>query len=372
MGPKNIDQIEVYRVSVPLAEPWVTACGSETSVETIYLKICAGEYFGWGESCPMQYPHYSPEWSGGAFRLITEVLAPNLLGKPVGSGEDIQRLMDAVKGNPFAKAALDNAWWDLEARASGQPLWRFLGGDGEAVAAGASFGRVADVGELLRRVGKAIGAGARRIKLKFAGASDLPAVEAVRRTYPGVDTHIDCNGSLDPGQADVFATLDGFALKMVEDPLKGRDFAASADLRRRISTPICLDESIGSFEEAKRAVDLGACDWINLKPGRVGGVTEALRIYRLCRQSETGCWIGGMLESPLGVALLAAMASLPGIAYPGDFNVRNGHSGECALCFPRQKYRTPYELMLSRRPGVGVEPDIGKLKAASLERAVVT
>ena len=158
MGKHRIDRIEVYRVSVSLDERWETSLGSEDVVETIYLKLCAGDSFGWGESCPMKYPRFGPEWAGGAFRLISDVLAPAVLSRHADSGADIQKAMQPVQGNPFAKAAIDNAWWDMQARLEEKPLWRVIGGVQKPIRAGATFGKADDIDDLLGRVGRAVDA----------------------------------------------------------------------------------------------------------------------------------------------------------------------------------------------------------------------
>ena len=224
-------------------------------------------------------------------------LAPALVGEYVESGDDLQQRLAHFKGNHFAKGALDTAWWVLRPSIEGQPLHRLLGAKRDAVDVGADFGVQDSIGELLAKIGPAVDAGFKRIKLKYRPGWDVRMLEAVRREFPTQTFHIDCNSGYTLNDFEMFCRLDDFNLAMIEQPLAYDDLVDHARLQEAIRTPICLDESINSVNRVEQALDLGSCKWVNIKPGRVGGLTVAVKIHNLCKAQGVGCWVGGMLES---------------------------------------------------------------------------
>jgi O-succinylbenzoate synthase len=274
------------------------------------------------------------------------------------------------KGNPFAKSGLDLAWWDLHAQQLGQPLWRVLGGSRDTVAVGADFGVTDTVDELLRQIDAALAAGFPRVKLKFRPGWDLPMVRAVRQRFPDAVIHIDCNSGYRLSDLPLFQALDEFRLAMFEQPLNHDDVLDHAALRQQVTTPICLDESISSVEQARRALAVGACQYINIKPGRVGGLTNALQVHDLARAAGVACWIGGMLESAIGVAHCLALATLPNCIYPADIfpSSRFYHQD---LGEPAQELCGPGQVRPLDRPGIGVVPHPDRLARLTLDHAVI-
>src|SRR5262245_34624591 len=188
-----IDRIEVFEVAMPLIYPWRTAYGEDASIHSVLVKMTSGDHFGWGESSPLAAPCYSPEWAHGVFAVLRDWFAPALVGKEIASAADLSRQLALFKGNPFAKAALDTAWWSLDARRRGLPLHRALGGTRDSIEVGADFGIMDSLDDLVRSVGSAVDAGFKRVKLKFRPGWDLPMLEAVRGTFPKLTVHIDCN-----------------------------------------------------------------------------------------------------------------------------------------------------------------------------------
>ena len=314
----QINRFEIYHVAMPLLEPWRTAYGEDAAVESILVKACCGDYAVWSESAPFPAPCYSPEWAGGAFLLIRDRLAPALLGVPLDGPDDVTARLSIYKGNYFAKAALDNAWWVLHSTMECMPLHRALGATRSRVAVGADFGIMADIDTLLKAVDRAVAAGFSRVKLKFRPGWDVDMVAAVRQAFPALTMHIDCNSAYRLDDLPLFRSLDPFNLAMIEQPLAHDDLVDHAALAAAIGTPICLDESITSVDRARKAIALKSCGLINIKPGRVGGLTTARAIHDLCRDAGVGCWIGGMLESAVGSSLLIALAMLEGCTYPPD------------------------------------------------------
>lgn len=368
----RIDSIEVFHVAMPLLSPWRTAYGEDAAIESILVRIESAGLAGWGESAPFAAPCYSPEWAGGAFACIRDWLAPALVGEWIESGDDLQARLAHFKGNPFAKAALDTAWWVLEAKRQGKPLHRLLGANRDAVDVGADFGVMDSIGKLLADVAGAVEAGFKRVKLKYRPGWDIPMLRAVRQEFPTTTIHIDCNSGYGMEHFDMFCRLDDFHLAMIEQPLAHDDLVDHARLQAAIRTPVCLDESINSVARAEQAVDLGSCRWMNVKPGRVGGLTSAVAIQNLCRQAGIPCWVGGMLESAIGARICVALATLDNFTYPADIFP----SGR----FYRQDLARP-ELVLTKgpdgspqavaldEPGIGTEPDPRLLESLSVARA---
>jgi o-succinylbenzoate synthase len=303
---------------MPLHGPWRIAVGESTSIETIVVKLRSGELEAWGEAAPHHLPEYAPEWAASVFLLLRDVLLPQVVGADVESAQDLHSLMARYRGNCFAKAALDTAWWSLEARGSSTSLAALLGAVRTRVEVGADFGIQASLDELVQQVQRAVDAGARRVKLKIRPGWDLDVVDAVRATFPSLTLHVDCNGAYALADAGLFRQLDAYALAMIEQPLAHDDLFDHATLQRQLETPICLDESISGVRQTRQAIELGSCRWVNIKPGRVGGLAPAVDIHDVCRDAGVGCWVGGMLESALGAGFCAVLAGLPGITYPSD------------------------------------------------------
>jgi len=313
-----IDRIDLYHVAMPLIYPWKTAYGEDEAIHAVLCRLSSGSLVGWGESAPFAAPCYSPEWAGGIFAVARDWLAPAVIGHDIRSGEELQQQMTLYKGNPFAKAALDVAWWGLESRRTGTPLHHLLGASRDQVPVGADFGVMDDVDDLIAGIGSAVEEGFPRVKLKFRPGWDLPMLKRVRETFPDQVFHIDCNSGYTLQDRAIFKEVDQLGLAMIEQPLQHDDLLDHATLQQELETPICLDESIVSVHRAQQACRIGACGWINIKPGRVGGLTNAVAIHNVCHQAEIPCWVGGMLESATGSAACVALAMLDNFTYPAD------------------------------------------------------
>lgn len=314
----KIDRIELYHVQMPLLHPWRTAYGEDTAIESVLCRMMSGDLEGWGESSPLAAPCYSSEWAGGVFAVAKQWLAPALLGKSIPSGEELQSQLGSFKGNPFAKATLDNAWWSMEAARQGQPLHRVLGAFRDSAPVGADFGVCDSVDELASQVGGAVEAGFPRVKLKYRPGWDYDVVAAIRRQHPQHPLHIDCNSGYRLADTAMFQRLDDLQLEMFEQPLAHDDVVDHAALQRQVSTPVCLDESASSLQMVRSAMELRSCRYVNIKPGRVGGLTVARHMHNICQEAGIPCWVGGMLESATGVTQLAALAMLDNFTYPAD------------------------------------------------------
>ena len=366
----RIDAISIYHVAMPLVYPFRTAYGDDDAIESVLVKMEAGGEAGWGETSPMRLPFYSPEWAAGIFLLMRDVLAPRLLGQEIGTGEELQSRLAAIKGNQFAKAGLDLAWWDLEAKRSEQPLWKVLGGVGPSVEVGADFGVMESIDALLGKIDEAVGAGFPRVKLKFRRGWDLDMLAAVRQAFPKTTIHIDCNSSFTLADLDMFKKVDQFGLAMIEQPLAHDDLVDHATLQKHLATPVCLDESIVSVDRARKAIQLKACGWVNVKPGRAGGLTTAVKIHDVCREAGIPCWVGGMLESAVGARHCLALATLPNFKYPADI-FPSARFYKKDLADPDITLAGPGRIEAPEVAGVGAEPNAEELARLTVERAVL-
>jgi O-succinylbenzoate synthase len=314
----RIDRIELFHVRMPLSSPWRTAYGEDTAIESVLCRMSSGSVEAWGEGCPLAAPCFSAEWAGGVWETCRRWFAPALLGEEIASGEELQARLAIFKGNPFAKAVLDSAWWSLRSRWENRPLHELFGATRHHVTVGADFGVADSLDDLLESVGVAVAQRFARIKLKFRPGWDVPMVRAVREAFPGATFHIDCNGGYTLADEALFREVDELGLAMIEQPLAHDDLADHARLQAKLRTPVCLDESIAHPRHLETALRLGSCRYVNVKPGRVGGLTQALRIHDRCQAAGVPCWTGNMLESAIGASQCAALAMLPNFTYPAD------------------------------------------------------
>jgi O-succinylbenzoate synthase len=372
----HIDRIELFHVAMPLIYPWRTAYGEDAAVHSVLCRMTSGSLSAWGEASPLAAPCYSPEWGGGVFAVAKEWLAPAIVGQSIASGDELQAGLAHFKGNPFAKAVLDSAWWALEARSAGQPLHRLLAeaagcAPRDEVPVGADFGVMDSIDDLLAAIGPAVEQGFPRVKLKFRPGWDLPMLRAVREAFPRQTFHIDMNSGYRLSDLSLFREIDKLNLAMIEQPLAHDDLVDHAALQAQIRTPVCLDESICGLRQAEQAIQLKSCRYVNIKPARVGGLTVALKIHNICQAAGIPCWVGGMLESSVGSSQCVALAMLPNFTYPADI-------------FPSARfYREdlgdpPLELVRTSEGQPGVqplalppEPHPQRLTKLTVQRAVI-
>lgn len=302
--------LEVVRGSVPLCRPFVTAHGEESVKQVVLVRaVDADGREGWGECPAPTAPTYTGEWADGAEAVLRRFLVPAALaGRPSG-----------VVGHPMAAGAVEAALLQLRLAAAGQSLAGWLGAERRRVPCGVAVGRARSVDELVAEVADHLASGYRRVKLKVAPGWDVEPVRAVRATWPDLPLGVDANGSYRVGDLDgPLATLDRLGLLEIEQPLPPGDLLGTAQVCAALDTPVCLDESIRSAHDLAVALALRACDHVNLKPARVGGVEAALAVHDLAVDRGVSLWVGGMLETGVGKAVSVAFAALPGATLPGD------------------------------------------------------
>ncbi|MCC6442587.1 MAG: o-succinylbenzoate synthase [Armatimonadetes bacterium] len=365
-----IDRIEAYHVALPLLYPWRTAYGEDYEVHSVLVKIASGEYSGWGETTPLYAPTYSPETALSVFICVKEFFAPRIVGQDIEYAGQINDLLAVFKGNPFAKAGVEIAWWMLEAHREGKPLHRLLGGTRRTVDAGADFGVQDSIDMLLGKVQKALNAGHKRVKLKARPGWDIEMLTAVRSAFPTATFHIDCNSGYTLADLPFFKKADKLGLAMIEQPLFHTDLIEHAELQRQLETPVCLDESIQSVRDMELALKLGSCRCVNIKAGRVGGLRNALAIHDLARDAGIPAWVGGMLESGIGSGINIELATLGNFTYPNDLFPTSAFYRQ-DLTEPAVTLNSDCTFTSSTVPGIPYQPVPGRIAEVTRQRAVI-
>ena len=317
----KISGLELIEIRMPLREPFVSSAGDQALRRILLVRIEGAEGLeGWGECVAGETPSYAYETTETAWYVLTEFLLPSLIGHEIEEPADVWSRSPIVRGHPMAKAAVEAAVWDLQAREIGVSLSELLGGTGSPQPVGVSVGLQPDDDTLIEKVGAYLSRGYARVKLKIEPGRDVEMVRAVRERFPDAPLSVDANGSYTSHDASRIRELDALGLLMIEQPLGSHELVGHARLQERLETPICLDESIRSTGEALAALDLGACRIISIKPGPCGGLSRARGILDLCRERETPAWCGGMLESGVGRAHNLAFATLSGLSLPGEIS----------------------------------------------------
>jgi len=366
-----IESIELREIRLPLVHFFETSFGRTTERRIVLARVIdSGGAEGWGECTAGEGPFYSYEWTETAWTTMTEFLAPMVMGKNIESAAHAFASMKRLRGHRMAKAAIETACWDLEAKRAGVPLWKHLGGVRSELACGVSIG-IQDTPEmLLEKIRKEVDAGYQRIKIKIKPGWDLKIIERVRKEFPEIRLMGDANSAYKLADVPLFKQLDQFNLMMLEQPLAHDDIFDHATLQRQIQTPVCLDESIQSAEDAAHAISLGSCKIINVKLGRVGGHSEAKRVEAVTCDNEIPIWCGGMLESGIGRAHNIAMSTLANFTLPGDVSASARYWEEDIIdppvtVSPRGTITPPDS------PGIGFAVNLPRIEALTVRKEIV-
>jgi o-succinylbenzoate synthase len=359
----KLTHVELRRARLPLVSPFRTSFAIETHRDVLYARVLGPDTEGWGECVSMDEPLYSSEYVDGSQDVIRRFLLPRLDPDTVVASTVAHRF-EPVRGHPMAKATVEAAVLDAELRLLGQPLSQRLGAIRDRVPAGVSVGIQDSLEELLETVEGYLAEGYLRIKLKIEPGWDEAPVRAVRERFgDDVLLQVDANSAYTLADADHLARLDAFGLLLIEQPLPEDDVRGHARLAEVVRTPICLDESITSARAAADAIAIGACRVVNIKPGRVGGYLEAVKIHDLCVANGIAVWCGGMLETGIGRAANVALAALPGFTLPGDTSASRRYFHQDvtdAFVLEDGHLRVP------TGPGIGVEPIMDVLDSVTV------
>jgi O-succinylbenzoate synthase len=361
-----ISSIELREIRLPLIHFFETSFGRTTERRIILVRVTDADGLeGWGECTAGEGPFYSEEWTETAWPTLNEFLAPMIVGRQVENAAEISGLMRKVRGHRMAKAAIETACWDLESKRAGVPLWKHLGGVHEEIPCGVSIGIQDSPEALLEKIETELAAGYQRIKIKIKPGWDLTVVRKVREHYPEILLMGDANSAYTLNDVELFQALDDFNLMMIEQPLAHDDIFDHAELQKQIKTPVCLDESIHSAEDARHAIEIGACRIINVKLGRVGGHTEAKRVEAVCRERGIPVWCGGMLEAGIGRAHNIAMATLAGFTLPGDVSASSRYWEE-DIIEPPVRVSERGTITAPDTPGIGFEVNRSRVDSLTM------
>ena len=367
----RIERMTLRLVRLPLVAFFETSFGRVYHRTFILVTLDGDGAQGLGECVAEVDPYYSSETNVGAWHIIKDFLAPLVIGATFADPREVFPAMARVRGHHMAKAAVEMAAWDLAARLRNVPLSRLLGGTRREIPSGVSIGIQDSLEHLAAKVGTELDAGYRRIKLKIKPGWDVAAVETVRARFGDVPLMVDANAAYTLADADHLAALDRFGLMMIEQPLEYDDVRDHAALQRRIATAICLDESIHSVRAAEEALALEACRIVNIKPGRLGGHAESIRVHDVCGARGIPVWHGGMLESGIGRAHNIHLASLPNFTLPGDIAASRRYFAP-DLIEPGIEVSRDGMVAVPTGPGIGVTVDWDRVDAATVEKLDVS
>ena len=349
----KIEKIEVRRLHLPLKHAFETSFGVQTKRDFLLVSAHGEGETGYAESVAMPFPFYNEETTDTIIYMLETFLIPLVLTSPIEKPEDVARLFAPIRRNNMAKAAIEGAVWDLYAKQKGMTLAQALGGERTEIEVGVSVGIEPSVEDVVQKVEGFVAEGYKKIKVKIKPGFDIALIEALRKRFgDSLPLMADANSAYTLEQIDIMKELDQYNLIMIEQPLAHDDIVDHAFLQNQLKTPICLDESIHTAEDARRAIELGSCKIINIKIGRVGGLTESKKIHDLCQAHNMPVWCGGMLESGIGRAHNIAITSLPNFTIPGDTSTSNRY-WEQDIVAPEVAFLKPGMLAVPEGPGIG-------------------
>ena len=366
----TIDAIHLREINLPLARPFETSFGLTTGRRILLVEVESEGLTAWGECVAGEHPYFSDEMIDTAW-IITECeLAPRLLEAELAGGGSVPDVFKQVRGNRMAKAALENAVWELTAQREQASLASLLGGTREIIPCGVSIGIQPSVEQLLDVIAMELDAGYQRIKLKCKPGWDEAVFDAVRERWPEILLSCDANSAYRMRDFDRIAAWDRYKLLMIEQPLWFDDFYFHSMLQKRIETSICLDESIRNRRDALAAIDMESCRIINIKVGRVGGFSEAIAVHNAAAERGVPVWCGGMLETGIGRAHNIALSSLPNFRLPGDVSASARYWSQ-DIIEPEVTVSAVGEIAVPDAPGSGFLINKQRIEALTVRRSSV-
>ncbi len=371
MRPITIQTIHLHPISLPLVEPLKTSFGlEEDKVALLVELITMNGQAGWGEVSVGPTPGYGPETMKTAHHILEDFVIPSIRNETIRSPAEVTQLLAPIRGHKHTKAGIEAAIWDAYAKENELPLARLFVShlrDGtqprESAVVGVSIGIQSSIAETIQIIEKRLAQGYGRIKLKIMPKWDLDLIQAVRERYPEITLMVDANSAYSREDFDHLCELDRHNLLMIEQPLGHEDILEHSLLQRQMTTPLCLDESVKSTHDLELALEIGACRILNLKPARVGGFTESLRIHEICVKRGMPLWIGGMLETGVGRAANLAFASLPGVTLPSDISATDRYFDE-DITEPAFYLGPDSTIAVPEEIGIGVEVQRERLEGA--------
>lgn len=363
----KIEAITLYHISMPLVSPFETSFGRETNRECILVEIKSEGLTGYGECVASRDPGYNYETTGTNIHILSEFIVPLLLGREIKDASDFQTLVSGIRGHHLAKAGVEMAIWDLLGKRSGKSLRELFGGQREKVQVGVSIGIQASTPGLVRSVEEYVAQGYARVKIKIKPGRDVEDASAVRKEFPNLRLQVDANSAYTLEDAGHLKPMDGLNLLLIEQPLFEDDIWDHHKLQEQFTTPICLDESVVSPRHARYAIEMKACKIINIKAGRLGGLSQALMVHDLCLENKLPVWCGGMLETGIGRASNLALASLPNFVLPGDISASDRYYAR-DITNERFTLNSDSTITVPDGSGLGITIDEDALKEFTLNK----
>ncbi|MBU7593966.1 o-succinylbenzoate synthase [Metabacillus halosaccharovorans] len=349
----KIEKVTLHHITQTLKTPFTSSVGNVTDRDSILVEVMDSEGIrGWGEVVAFSTPWYTEETISTCFHLLKDILVPLAISQTIEHPEELQFIFQKVKRNQMAKASLEGAIWDIYARKKNISLSSALGGTRHEIECGVVVG-ITSISSMIDQISLHHEEGYKRFKIKISPAQDIQLLEEIRKTFPDLPLMADANSAYTLDDIEQLKELDQFNLMMIEQPLAADDIIDHAKLQEKITTPICLDESIVTIEDARKAIELGSCKIMNIKPGRVGGLTESKKIHDLCQENGISVWCGGMLETSISRAHNIALASLPNFTIPGDISSFSRY-WEQDIVLPEIK-TVKGKIPVPVRPGIGFD-----------------
>ncbi len=365
----KIKQVTLHHITQRLKSPFYSSIGHVIDRESILVELTDQEgQTGWGEVVAFSTPWYTEETITTAFHLLKDLFIPLILNQSIAHPEELQQLFSPYKRNNMAKASIDGAIWDLYAKRQNVSLSHALGGKKTKIESGVVIG-MSSIKEMSEQIRSYVDEGYKRFKVKISPKQDISIIEEIRRDFPTLPLMADANSSYTLADVHRLKELDQFNLMMIEQPLAADDIIDHAKLQEAINTPICLDESIITVDDARKAIELGSCQIINIKAGRVGGLTESKKIHDLCFQHKIPVWCGGMIETGVSRAQNIALASLPNFSIPGDISSSSKYWEEDVVS-PEIKAVSGV-IPVSQKPGLGYEVKSDIINKNRLSKTVI-
>jgi len=366
----KIRNLTLREIHLRLRFPFETSFGKTELRRILLVEADVDGISAWGECTAGENPFYSYETVETAWLILRDYLWPLARGKEIASAADVWEMLGRVRGHNMAKAALEIALWDAEAKQKNLPLAKLLGGTRKEIPCGVSIGIQPTPAGLIAKVEEALAAGYQRIKIKIKPGQDVEPVRLLRERFPQIRLMVDANSAYTLGDVPLLKALDAYYLIMIEQPLGYDDIFSHVQLQRQLDTPICLDECIHDVEHARAAIETGACRIINIKLGRVGGHTSARRIHDLCEVKSVPVWCGGMLESGIGRAHNIAMSSLANFTLPGDVSASRRYWEE-DIIEPEVEVTPQGTIHVPTGPGIGYAPRLDRVESLTRRREVL-
>jgi O-succinylbenzoate synthase len=363
----NIDAIHMREINMPLAHPFETSFGLTTARRILLIELESEGLTAWGECVAGEHPYFSEETIDTAWIITESELGPRLLDADIDRGGSCPNIFRQVRGHRMAKAALENAVWDLEAQVERIPLAELLGGIRNIIPCGVSIGIQPSLPQLMDKIATELEAGYQRIKLKCKPGWDTTVFEAVRERWPDITLSCDANSAYRMKDLDHIVSWDQFNLLMIEQPLWYDDFYFHSMLQKRLDTSICLDESIRNRRDALAAIDMESCRIINIKLGRVGGFSEAIAVHNAAEERGVPVWCGGMLETGIGRSHNIALSTLPNFSLPGDVSASSRYWTE-DIIEPAVTVSKKGEIVVPTTAGRGFEVRRDRIEALTVRR----